>query len=757
MADETHREPPANPRIEPRAAHPRGDPFARVASLLGGALWLALAWPVMTALHPTLERPAVFAMVALLALGLAFGPVGRAFERALLAPPSAVFVALVGLAQVAVSEWFSRMIARGHTLSPDGAVYLFQARALSHGQFGTPMEFPRQALSMRFLFEGADGMLHGVFPPGWPLFLAPFVRAGRPFASGWVVALLLCAATYVLARALSATDPWSEPARPGRDTRELVARVAALLPLFSLPRAAETTDLLSHAFVGALGSFALALSLSCCVPSDPRPVGSAARRWALSLAALGLLLGWVFSARLLDGLAFGFVCVSVLALRARSALRAPRWAALSLAALLVGAAPFVGLVAAHQRVATGSWITPTQREYFARSDWPPTCHRLGFGRDVGCEVEHGDDRAAMGPQGYTPARAWGVARSRAVVLGDDLLGPGQTLTVALLLAGLASTWRGALAACFVAGFTLLYGLFYYGNAPLFGARHLFPLAPCVAYLAARACALGERRWAGSAAVLSLSLCAGTLVGQGTRWVRVPLIARALTERYPWIRPSIERSRPETGIIVASDVEHAITGYDPWADRGRRIVVANDGAGTREVRRARPEWPMYGPLQSGSLVRLPSPPVPDVVAIECESAWPSLQWPSGLRASREEMEDYGPQVIASARKVLALEHSVPGSSVRLRFESVATGPHRVSLAALTGPRFGDYRVWLDDLPIGTLRGYAPSTGVTAAIEPSPRNLRPGAHELRLECVGRDPRSAGHAGAIDVLILRPEPSP
>ena len=194
---------------------------------------------------------------------------------------------------------------------------------------------------------------------------------------------------------------------------------------------------------------------------------------------------------------------------------------------------------------------------------------------------------------------------------------------------------------------------------------------------------------------------------------------------------------------------------PGADRGRRIVVANDGAGSRELRRARPEWPMYGPLQSGSLVRIPSPPVPDIVAIECESAWPSLQWPSGLRASREEMEDYGPGVIASARKVLALEHARPGSSVRLRFESVARGRHQVSLAALAGPRFGDYRVWLDGVQLGTLHGYAPSPGVTAAVEASPRDLRAGAHELRLECVGRDPRASDYAGAIDVLIFRPEP--
>jgi hypothetical protein len=52
--------------------------------------------------------------------------------------------------------------------------------------------------------------------------------------------------------------------------------------------------------------------------------------------------------------------------------------------------PFLLLLALQQKAATGSAMVPTQTEYFLRSDWPPTCHRIGFGKDIGCSIEHPD-------------------------------------------------------------------------------------------------------------------------------------------------------------------------------------------------------------------------------------------------------------------------------------------------------------------------------------------------------------------------------
>ncbi len=730
----------------------------RALSTLSALVWLAMTWPMLALLAHRLHRPAVYALVATLAVAAGLPAVGRAFERAVLAPPRAVFIGLVALAQAGLTELSLRWIARGHTLSPDGAVYWFQARAMSHGSFGTPLELPRQAFSLRFLFEGADGALHGVFPPGWPLFLVPFVRVGRPFAAGIVVAMLLAWSIYALARRLAEGDRFSDDDDThNQRTRELVARTAALLAVPSFARALETTDLLSHAFVAALGAFAcaLALSLSALSHDDGR---AAEKRWALRVAAIAALVAWAFAARLLDGLVIALF-VAALGAKAlwavwRAGARRVVWA--SLVAAMIAALPFVLLVAAHQKSATGSWTTPTQRAYFARSDWPPTCHRLGFGPDVGCEVEHGDDRAAMGPEGYTPRRAWAVARSRALVFGDDLLSPGHLLALALFLSALRPSWRATFAALFVVALTLAYGLFYYGNAPLFGARHLFPAAPFVFYLVARMGALPSSRWPKLAphGAFALALFTACAAGQGVRWLLVPTMEPELRERLPWIRPVIERAANPQGIILASDLFHAITGFDPWLDRGARVVAVSDDAGSRELRRAHPSWPVFVPNARNTLELLRLGPVRDDLSVELESMWPAFQWPSGLKASRYESRRLAPTLIASGGRVLLVEHARPGSRLRVTFDVAGEARGPVAILGIRGPDFGDYSVALDGRPLLTIRGYAPSLS-TMITESQPTPVSRGTHELVFECVGRDERSRGYGAALDAFVARRGP--
>jgi hypothetical protein len=187
----------------------------------------------------------------------------------------------------------------------------------------------------------------------------------------------------------------------------------------------------------------------------------------------------------------------------------------------------------------------------------------------------------------------------------------------------------------------------------------------------------------------------------------------------------------------------------------RIVAVNDRAGSRELRRAHPDWPVWSPMLEGPLVRIPQGPVPDALSVELETAWPSLQWPRGLKAWRQEPERLSPGLVASAGKLLGIQHARPGSSLRASFELAASGSYRFALLAVAGPRFGDFEVTLDGRSMGTLRGYAPTFGPTALSEPTAREVTPGRHELVLTCVGRDPRSQGWDGALDVLVARPAP--
>src|SRR5205085_1608363 len=110
--------------------------------------------------------------------------------------------------------------------------------------------------------------------------------------------------------------------------------------------------------------------------------------------------------------------------------------------------------------------------------YPPTCHRLGLGKDVGCQVEHADVREAMGDDGYTLDDAAKVTRERAGTVGVDLFGFAPFFLLAFVPLLLRPSRRAALASAFIVAMTLAYGLFYYGSSStLHGARHIFLVAP----------------------------------------------------------------------------------------------------------------------------------------------------------------------------------------------------------------------------------------------------------------------------------------
>ncbi|RYE89542.1 MAG: hypothetical protein EOO75_11640, partial [Myxococcales bacterium] len=391
---------------EPAATTPTW-PASRLVALGLLGLWLILFYPAVTAIATTPAGRGSVAIGAILtAVLLALPPVGRGLHRALLAPPPAAFVGGLGLLSAGISWWMATRVLDGKVLALDSSVYLLQARALAHGELGVPQSLP--GWSARFLFEGPDGRLFGVFPPGYPLFVAPFVALGLPLLSGPVTALLLVVAQYALARAL--------------DEDEATARGSLLLALPSYARAMQTADLLSHAFTALLATTALAGALRL------------VRRPSAGLGlAVGAAAGWVLSARLLDGLVLAAVLAGVV-LHALWKVRTepgPRLRLLrAIGGAVAGALPFVGLILAQQHAATGHWLRPTQFEFFARSDYPPTCHRLGFGRDVGCSLEHPPERASFGPDGYGLDDALRVGRERAMVLGSDLLGFSPLLLVA---------------------------------------------------------------------------------------------------------------------------------------------------------------------------------------------------------------------------------------------------------------------------------------------------------------------------------------
>lgn len=689
------------------------------------ALWMMLFYPAIQAVV-TSPYGRGGLLVLLLSVGVTAALPGPArwLQRALLRPSTPVFVGSIALLSAGISGWFVDAMLGHKVLALDCSVYLLQARAMAHGALGIPQTAPGIYQSSRFLFEGPSGLLYGVFPPGYPLFLAPFELLRVPMLSGPLTAAGLVVAQYALARVI--------------DEDEWVARASLLLPLPCYARAIETADLLSHAFLALLSTVGLAAALQC--RKSPRV------RWGV---LIGVCVGWGVCARLLDGLVLAVLLVGVGAWLGW-ATRDRRLLAVALAAV-VAAAPFGGLVLLQQKAATGHWLRPSQSEFFLRSDHPPTCHRLGFGPDVGCKVEHPPERASFGPDGYTIDDALRVGSERATVLGHDLLGFAP-----LLLLGLASLWIAPTAEAlwlglWWVGLSLAYLLFYYGNAPIYGARHLFPVAPAAYILVARMLPRLPRREEGrfdqghllGGAIFVLLLVSS--VTQMERWRR----AQWSVKQHQASRPNVHEQAAQVreAIVVSGDHFGVIAGIDPWRDQGIRHVGQDDRAGLVELRRAHPTWKVFAATPSG-LTPLDLPPLHPGLHIELEQSWPSRVWPDGLALKRVETEN-AIKLDSSGGEALGVHAATTDGTAELTFDVIEPGTFALRLEGISGPYMGQYEIDLDGQRQFTWEGYAPRYEHKRSAPTPPISLTQGPHRLRLRCTGQAPESKGRLALFDVL--------
>lgn len=700
-------------------------PRAAAWALLG--LWLLLGHPALIALATDrFSRTALALLVALGAAAAALPGPSRWLRGAILRPSAPVFVGAVAALCAALSAWMTWGVLGGKVMALDSSVYLLQARAMSHLEFGIPAEIPRLSSSARFLFEGPDGRLFGVFPPGYPLFLVPFVLAGVPMLSGPVTAVALVVAQYALGKRITG-DEWA-------------ARASLLLGVASCARAMETSDLLSHAFTALLSVVAIGAALEAIA----RP------RLPLALLA-GAAAGWALCARMLDGLVLGAVVAGLLAASGA------RHAARLLPAALLAAAPFVALLLVQQKEATGRWMHPTQYEFFRRSDYPPTCHRLGLGPDIGCSLEHPPERASFGPDGYTIDDALRVGRERAVVLGSDLLGLSPLILLAFL-ALLSSPTAGALACgAYWVGLSLAYLLFYYGNAAHFGARHLYPAAPFIYVLVGWSLARLPRRLQGR--------FDGPHVAGGALAVMVVLGALAQIERWRQARTFLghqQSGRPDAHALLADargklaftdDQFGFIAALDPWRDGGKNRLVIDDFAGLVEARRAHPDLEPVKATPRGLQGLPPLDPLPPGLHVELDQAWPSFLYPEKIASKRVNSEKFL-KVPASGGWALGFHHAAPGGHMDISFDAVSAGRYVLWMDGVAGPDLGRYDVSLDGQPLFVWEGFAPQYEARSGDRSAPVALSRGRHVLRLACAGKAPDSRGFLAVIDVL--RGEPA-
>jgi hypothetical protein len=408
---------------------------------------------------------------------------------------------------------------------------------------------------------------------------------------------------------------------------------------------------------------------------------------------------------------------------------------------IVGALPFVALLMVEQHAATGGWFTPTQSLYFARSDWPASCHRLGFGPDVGCTVEHPGPTSRLGGDGYDLRDALRITRERAGSLGEDLVGWGPLLLVGFAPLVVFASSVDAFMVSFVLALTVAYGLFYYGNAMFFDARHLFPAATFAWLLVARGATLAQNaavRGAGIVGVMAIAL------GAGFRpWATRTSGAAEFQATRSDLGRTFRAQGIATGILKTRDLTSFAAAFDPWSADGSRIVALDDNAGLLELRRAHPQLPVFLSLPGDAVGRLYVAAPPPGVAVELERSWPVFIRPNGL-AARQLTQDG-----ASGGSVLLLSHATPGARVEVAFETSMAATYAVRVDAAAGPDEGDYTLELDGHPLPDLHGYAAVRGWVRG-EPAKMPVPAARHVLVVRCLGRDPQSAGYDGRLDALI-------
>jgi hypothetical protein len=93
----------------------------------------------------------------------------------------------------------------------------------------------------------------------------------------------------------------------------------------------------------------------------------------------------------------------------------------------------------------------------------------------------------------------------------------------------------------------------------------------------------------------------------------------------------------------------------------------------------------------------------------------------------------------------------GAWLEIPIEAGAKEPLRLEIGAMRSPDGGLYQAFLDGVKIGGPLDFYGGAGSGAAFPLLDFWPDPGRHILRLECVGKGARSAGHACAIESVRL------
>ncbi len=263
------------------------------------------------------------------AAAAATAPASPLRQELLLAAMATALAALVGV-----------VVLRKSCDSADEWAYTFQALLFSHGKaYGTVP--PCGPSFQSFWVFPYQGRTFSQYTPGWPLFMAPFARAGVPWLAACVTHGLLVVGVARLARRCAGSLASA--------SREVVAAsgvAGALVVMFGTTVLINAGSRFPHVFVAAL--FAWAIEASCELTT--RGVTPKAQQWWG--VALGTAAGLLLATRPADGATLGVG----LAAYALYAAVVGRFAWRGLLASAIAFALWAGLALVLLRLQLGEWF-----------------------------------------------------------------------------------------------------------------------------------------------------------------------------------------------------------------------------------------------------------------------------------------------------------------------------------------------------------------------------------------------------------------
>jgi hypothetical protein len=565
-----------------------------------------------------------------------------ALDRLVKRVPERGLVAALALAAAALSAGYIAYYLRGGPRIVDATSYWLEARALAHGHLSFHVPAPSGSFRGRFLVTaaGKTTTLAVIFPPGYPALLALGFLVHCPLAIGPLVAAGLVVTTYALARELVAH----------RD----VALLAALLSVVCAALRYHTADTMSH------GLAALLLTIALASAAHSR---HATRRTAWFGALAGLACGWLVATRPVTGVV-GTVLAGALAVRAARA----RFT------FVLGLVPGLALLALHQHAATGSWFESSQIRYYALADGPPGCFRYGFGKGIGCRVEHEEFVRAHLEHGYGFVQALGTSGRRLMLHTLDIANfePFALLVAYAMLCSRRERGLGWLTLGTL-GVMLAYAPFYFdGSYPGGGARMFADVLPLEHVLLA---------WA------LVQLCAARFA------LPLALAGFALHASYDHreLRDR-EGGRPmfEPGVLARAGVDHGLVlvgtdhgfnlGFSPDVhDAFHHVLVARERDDAHDAvlwqRLGKPPAYLYhyAPFSPGARPSVTPyrPELSSTLRFEAENEWPPLAVHGGWVRP-----DFSSARCASGGRGLRLIATGPRVSITLEVDALVPGRYAV---------------------------------------------------------------------------------